>query len=185
MSSRPGQGKQKTLKRGRRSEEAVKPQGTTGALSLGPARGGEPPRGDRVAEPMELVVSKENTGKALGQVRRNPGAPGVDDRQGPRRMARGEPADGARSLAGGELEAATGRRVEIPKPSGGKREPGIPTVLDRLIQQVPTPLFDPMFSEFGYGFGRKAWDAVRRAREYAEGLRMGGRPGEFLRPGEP
>ncbi len=64
------------------------------------------------------------------------------------------------------------RRVEIPKPGGGMRQLGIPTVLDRLIQQalrqVLTPIFDPHFSDHSYGYrpGRRAHDAVRRAREY-------------------
>jgi hypothetical protein len=66
------------------------------------------------------------------------------------------------------------RRVEIPKPGGGKRLLGITTVMDRLIQQallqVLTPIFDPQFSEASYGFrpGRKAHDAVRKARQYVE-----------------
>ncbi len=64
------------------------------------------------------------------------------------------------------------RRVEIPKPSGGVRVLGIPTVLDRLIQQavlqVLTPIFDPHFSAHSYGYrpGRRAHDAVRQARQY-------------------
>ncbi len=67
------------------------------------------------------------------------------------------------------------RRVEIPKPSGGTRRLGIPTVQDRFIQQlllqVLTPIFDPQFSEHSYGFrpGRSAQDAVRAAQQYAQG----------------
>jgi RNA-directed DNA polymerase len=71
------------------------------------------------------------------------------------------------------------RRVEIPKPTGGVRELGIPTVVDRLIQQallqILQPLIDPTFSEFSYGFrpGRSAHDAVHKAQQYAqEGYRV-------------
>jgi group II intron reverse transcriptase/maturase len=66
------------------------------------------------------------------------------------------------------------RRVEIPKPSGGTRTLGIPTVQDRFIQQLLlqelTPIFDPKFSEHSYGFrpGRKAQDAVQAAQKYAQ-----------------
>ncbi|CAB3389757.1 Group II intron reverse transcriptase/maturase [Kyrpidia spormannii] len=66
------------------------------------------------------------------------------------------------------------RRVEIPETRGGKRMLGIPTVMDRLIQQallqVLTPIFDPQFSEASYGFrpGRRAHEAVKKARQYVE-----------------
>ena len=65
-------------------------------------------------------------------------------------------------------------RVEIPKPNGGTRMPGIPTVQDRFIQQlllqVMTPIFEPLFSEHSYGFrpGRSAHDAVNAAQRYAQ-----------------
>ena len=66
------------------------------------------------------------------------------------------------------------KRLAIPKPGGGERELGIPTVLDRFIQQallqVLQPRFDPTFSEASYGFrpGRRAHDAVRRAQGYVQ-----------------
>ncbi|NNV04859.1 reverse transcriptase domain-containing protein, partial [Brevibacillus sp. MCWH] len=70
------------------------------------------------------------------------------------------------------------RRVEIPKPDGGIRLLGIPTVVDRFIQQailqVLTPIFDPEFSDSSFGFrpGRRAHSAVRKAQQYInEGFR--------------
>jgi group II intron reverse transcriptase/maturase len=77
-------------------------------------------------------------------------------------------------LLAGTYQPTAVRRQTIPKPGGGERELGIPTVLDRLIQQallqVLQPIFDRTFSEHSYGFrpGRRAHDAVRRAQRYVQ-----------------
>jgi len=126
---------------------------------------------------MEAAVTDENYGLALGAVKRNHGAAGID------RMttAQLEPHLQANwwilkdKLLKGTYVPSPVRRVEIPKPSGGTRMLGIPTVQDRFIQQlllqVLTPIFDPEFSEHSYGFrpGRSAQDAVQAAQQYAQG----------------
>jgi RNA-directed DNA polymerase len=125
---------------------------------------------------MEAAVTDENYQLALGAVKRNQGAAGID------RMttAQLEPHLQANwwilkdKLLKGTYVPSPVRRVGIPKPSGGTRMLGIPTVQDRFIQQLLlqalTPIFDPEFSEHSYGFrpGRSAQDAVRAAQQYAQ-----------------
>ena len=126
---------------------------------------------------MEAAVTEENYQQALGAVKRNRGAGGID------RMTTEELEPHLQAnwwilkdkLLKGTYVPAPVRRVEIPKPSGGTRMLGIPTVQDRFLQQlllqVLTPIFDPQFSEHSYGFrpGRSAQDAVRAAQRYAQG----------------
>ena len=126
---------------------------------------------------MEEVVRDENLARALQAVKRNQGAPGIDHMQTTELESHLQahwPKIRAKLLAGTWVPSPV-RRVEIPKPSGGTRMLGIPTVVDRVIQQmllqVLTAIFDPMFSEHSYGFrpGRSAQDAVRAAQQYAQG----------------
>ena len=124
-------------------------------------------------ELLEQVLDRENMRKAWARVKANRGAAGVDGMSIPE--AAGfirQHWEGIRSsLASGRYKPAPVRRVEIPKPDGSKRPLGIPTVLDRVIQQaiaqVLTPLFDPHFSESSFGFrpGRSAHDAVRQVKK--------------------
>jgi RNA-directed DNA polymerase len=126
---------------------------------------------------MEEVVREENRTRALAAVQRNQGAPGIDHMRTTELenhlQAHGEKIR-AKLLEGTWVPSPV-RRVEIPKPSGGTRMLGIPTVMDRWIQQmllqVLTPIFDPNFSEHSYGFrpGRRAAQAVRAAQQYAQG----------------
>lgn len=125
---------------------------------------------------MLAVVERENLQQAYARVRRNKGAAGVDG------MAVIELGDYLKEhwpthrqeLLEGRYRPQPVRTVEIPKPGGGQRQLGIPTVLDRLIQQalhqVLSPVFEPGFSDASYGFrpGRNAGQAVQKAREYVE-----------------
>jgi RNA-directed DNA polymerase len=123
---------------------------------------------------MEAVVEGSNMRKAFSRVVRNKGAAGADkmsvDELGP--YLRAHWSRIKEELLAGQYEPQPVLGVEIPKPAGGMRQLGIPTVLDRLIQQalhqVLCPIFDPGFSNSSYGFRpkRSAHDAVRQAREH-------------------
>ncbi|AVX20271.1 group II intron reverse transcriptase/maturase [Carboxydocella thermautotrophica] len=121
-------------------------------------------------------IHKDSRKPHMGGVEENKGAPGIDQVtvKDLRDYVR-EHWDRIREeLLTGTYKPQPVRRVEIPKPGGGTRLLGIPTVIDRLIQQallqVLTPIFDPEFSPYSYGFrpGRRGHDAVRQARKYAE-----------------
>lgn len=125
---------------------------------------------------LEAVLSRLNLLAALRRVRSNKGSPGSDGmtvEELPIWLRDHWPEVRERLLAGTYQPAAV-RRQMIPKRGGGMRELGIPTVLDRLIQQamlqVLQPRFDPGFSEYSYGFrpGRRAHDAVRQAQQYVQ-----------------
>lgn len=122
---------------------------------------------------MEAVVDRGNRKLAYQRVRENKGAAGVDAltvAEFKAHLQQHWPALKGRLLAG-TYQPQPVRRVDIPKPQGGVRTLGIPTVVDRLIQQalhqVLQPIFEPTFSDASYGFrpGRNAHQALRRARQ--------------------
>ena len=128
---------------------------------------------------MEEVVQPSNLKAALQRVKRNKGGPGVDGMT-VEELPGWLGANWGRireELLADRYQPHPVRRRTIPKPGGGERELGIPTVVDRFIQQailqVLQPRFDPQFSEHSYGFrpGRRAHDAVRQAQRYVEGGR--------------
>jgi RNA-directed DNA polymerase len=129
---------------------------------------------------MEAVVARENLLKAYTRVMSNKGAAGVDAMsvEDLKRYLQGHWAEIKEALLKGSYQPQAVRLVEIEKAGGGVRQLGIPTVVDRLIQQamhqVLSPLFEPDFSETSYGFrpGRSAHQAVKKARDYvSEGRR--------------
>jgi len=141
-------------------------------------RGTESPAEDERL--MEVVCNRENLWKALARVQANKGSPGVDG------MTVHQLADYLKEqwpaireqLLGGAYKPQPVKRVEIPKPDGGVRKLGIPTVLDRFVQQAVLQVlqeqWDPTFSEHSYGFrpGRSAHQAVAAVQQYmTEGLR--------------
>jgi RNA-directed DNA polymerase len=137
--------------------------------------------GPEAEQLLEAVVERENLWLALKQVERNKGAAGVDKItvEQLRAYLREHWLRIKEELLAGDYQPQPVRRVEIPKSGGkGMRMLGIPTVIDRLIQQalhqVLSPLFEPSFSEASYGFRpqRSAQQAVLKAREYVrEGRR--------------
>jgi len=137
------------------------------------ASGNERPGTDRL---MEEVVQRGNAKAALKRVKQNKGSPGVDGMtvdELPEYLA--EHWETIREeLLAGTYQPTPVKRQEIPKSGGGVRELGIPTVLDRFVQQailqVLQPRFDPTFSEHSHGFrpGRRAHDAVCEAQRYIQ-----------------
>jgi group II intron reverse transcriptase/maturase len=125
---------------------------------------------------LEEIVSSENLNRAYKRVKRNKGAGGVDG-MGVDELLQYLKDNGdemRESIVAGTYQPQPVRRVEIPKDNGKKRKLGIPTAVDRVIQQaiaqVLTPIYEPKFAETSYGFRpkRSAHDALKKCREYLE-----------------
>jgi len=175
-SSRDERGRQPSPGRGPTGQgDVVKPRGPDQRAEPSPARA---ERGSDAGSGSvwEQVFGKENLLCALRRVEANRGAPGIDGMtvEELRPYLREKWPEIKERLDAGTYSPSPVRRVEISKPDGGVRLLGIPTVLDRFIQQamaqVLTELFEPVFSPASYGFrpGRNAHDAVRAAQGYIE-----------------
>lgn len=134
------------------------------------------PEGDEQGPTLAQVLERENLQRAWQQVKANAGAAGVDgmDIQASQAHLQVHWEAVAAKLLAGDYRPAAVRSVAIAKPDGGERLLGIPTVLDRLIQQaihqVLSPLWEEDFSPYSYGYrpGRSAHDAVEQARAYVQ-----------------
>ena len=130
------------------------------------------------AEPelLEKILERDNLNRAFKRVKARKGAPGIDgmtvDEAGA--YFRENKDELIRRIKRGKYTPDPVRRVEIPKPDGGMRKLGIPTVKDRVFQQAITqkltPIYEPLFSDGSYGYrpGRSAQDAILKVKEYAE-----------------
>jgi group II intron reverse transcriptase/maturase len=134
----------------------------------------EPAEKDGADSLLEKILHRSNLNAAYKRVKQNGGAAGIDG------MTVGEMLPYLKehkeeliaSIKGGWYKPKPVRRVEIPKPDGGVRLLGVPTVIDRMVQQaimqVLQPIFEPTFSNSSYGFrpGRSAHQAISKAKEY-------------------
>lgn len=125
---------------------------------------------------MERVIERDNVVRALKRVKQNKGSPGIDGMKVTELSAhlKAHWLEIRAQLLAGSYQPQPVKRQTIPKPGGGSRMLGIPTVMDRFIQQailqVLQPQFDPTFSEHSYGFRprRRAHDAILAAQRYVE-----------------
>ena len=130
------------------------------------------------AEPDILgkILDKGNLNRAYKRVKANKGAPGIDGMtiEDALPWLREHQSELIARIRSGHYTPSPVRRKEIPKPDGGVRKLGIPTVIDRIIQQAIAqqlmPIYEPLFSDGSYGYrpGRSAKDAIQKIKEYAE-----------------
>ena len=130
------------------------------------------------AEPDILgkILEKDNLNRAYKRVKANKGAPGIDGMtvEDALPWLKEHNHELIQRIRSGHYTPSPVRRKEIPKPDGGVRKLGIPTVIDRIIQQAMAqqlmPIYEPLFSDGSYGYrpGRSAKDAIRKMKEYAE-----------------
>ena len=162
---------QKTAKVGCSCEGMLETESNKGVCSIARL---ETERQDGAENLLEAILDRNNLNKAYLKVKRNGGSAGIDgmtvDEMLPYLKEHREELLGA--LRNGKYKPKAVRRVEIPKPDGGKRKLGVPTVIDRMIQQaivqVLQPIYEPLFSENSYGFRpkRSAHQAISKALEY-------------------
>ena len=164
---------QKTGQPGWTREGTLETESNEGARSIAPLENAE---GNGATGLLGRILHRDNLNAAYKRVKRNGGAAGVDgmtvDAMLPYLKERKE--ELIRSVTEGTYKPKPVRRVEIPKPEGGVRLLGVPTVIDRLLQQAIAqalqPIFERTFSDSSYGFrpGRNAQQAIKEAKSYYE-----------------
>ena len=125
---------------------------------------------------LEKILYKDNLNRAFKRVKANKGAPGTDGMTVEEALLylRENQKELIERIYSGKYTPSPVRRVEIPKPGGGVRKLGIPTVIDRTIQQAMAqqliPIYEPVFADGSYGYrpGRSAKDAILKVKEFAE-----------------
>lgn len=137
---------------------------------------GEGKERDGAENLLERILDRNNLNRAYKQVKRNHGAAGIDGMTVEQALPwlREHRAELLQSILEGKYTPSPVRRKEIPKPDGGVRKLGIPTVVDRIIQQAIAqqlqPIYEPLFSDASYGYRprRSGQQAVRQVKKYAE-----------------
>ena len=125
---------------------------------------------------LETILYKDNFNRAYKRVKANKGAPGIDGMTIEEALPylKEHQQEITDRIYRGKYTPSPVRRVEIPKPDGGVRKLGIPTVIDRTLQQAITqqlvPIYEPLFADGSYGYrpNRSAKDAILKVKEYAE-----------------
>ncbi len=154
-------------------KDSVEREGYAGAQSTGLGEGKE--RGG-ASGLLEAILNRENLNEAYKQVKRNHGAPGIDGMtvEAALPWLKEHKEELLQSIREGRYQPRPVRRKEIPKPDGGVRKLGIPTVVDRVIQQAIAQqlqsIWEPAFSDYSYGYrpNRSAQQAIGRVKRYAE-----------------
>ena len=162
---------QKTGQTGCSSESTVETENNEKARSTAAQETAEK---DGAGSLLERILHRENLNAAYKRVKQNGGAAGIDGMTVEEMLPylREHGVELIASIRGGWYKPKAVRRVEIPKPDGGVRLLGVPTVIDRMIQQaimqVLQPIFEPIFSDNSYGFrpGRNAQQAIIKAKTY-------------------
>lgn len=125
---------------------------------------------------LDRILQRDNLNRAYLQVERNHGAPGIDGMTVKEALPwlKEHKEELLESIRNGSYKPSPVRRKDISKPDGGTRQLGIPTVIDRIIQQaiaqILIPIYEPQFSDASYGYrpGRSAKEAIRKVKKYAE-----------------
>ena len=164
---------QKTMEIGYSCEGMLETKSNRGACSIAST---ETVRKDSAENLLEAILDRNNLNKAYLKVKKNGGSAGIDGMTVEEMLSylKENREDLLEALRSGRYKPKAVKRVEIPKPDGGKRMLGVPTVIDRMIQQaivqVIQPIYEPLFSESSYGFrpNRSAQQAMKQALKYYE-----------------